>query len=109
MDRSKLYTGVVLLLIVFASATIAYAEYETIPLSRSAYYMVMTITTVGAPYDAPQTTGGMVVSAGAVVLGMGLVLYLVGSLASVLIEDSVKLRKFKARHHRKKKKKSEKK
>lgn len=81
---------VILLFVVLTSGTLFYSEVEGWNLLDSAYFSVMTITTVGYGDLHPTTTASKVFTMFYVFVGIGIGLYVISTFAESVIEGRQK-------------------
>jgi hypothetical protein len=89
-DESYLKGAIAFLFFIFFFSSVLYAQAEAYTLWESFFYMVLTITTVGSGKYIPQTFAGEVITVGSVILGMGVVLFIVTVFARDLITGKVR-------------------
>jgi voltage-gated potassium channel len=88
-DLRNFIFGVSILFGLFIFGSYLFSALEGINLFESFYYVVLTITTVGAPLS-PTTVNGKILAMILVFLGMGTVLYIVTFFASAVIEGQTR-------------------
>ncbi|OOC62474.1 potassium channel family protein [Paenibacillus ihbetae] len=80
----------VLIVIMLISGTMFYTKQEGLSVLDALYFCVATLSTVGHPDFAPQTSLGKVFTMIYIVVGTGLFLGMVGHLAYALIKSTQK-------------------
>lgn len=87
---ANLWLGFLIIVILFIGGAWAYQQIEGYTFVRSFYYVVLTITTVGAFTAGPQTVEGLWLSVFLVLTGMGVFLYVASILARVILEGRIR-------------------
>lgn len=87
---TNFWLGVLIIAILFIGGAYAYSRIEGYTFTKSIYYVILTITTVGAFTAGPQTVEGLWLSVFLVLIGMGVFLYVASQLARIILEGRIR-------------------
>jgi voltage-gated potassium channel len=86
---SRLRNGLVLLALILIVGMIGFMVLEDQPPLQALYAAVLVVSTLGFNTFAPETTGGILLTIGMILSGVGTLYYLLGRFAEALIETSL--------------------
>ncbi|KXB06679.1 hypothetical protein AKJ51_03170 [candidate division MSBL1 archaeon SCGC-AAA382A20] len=89
-ELTNFWLGVIIIIILFVGGAYAYSQVEGYTFVKSLYYVILTITTVGAFTAGPHTIRGLWLSIFLVLTGMGVFLYVASQLARIILEGRIR-------------------
>ncbi|MFP4045442.1 MAG: potassium channel family protein [Candidatus Aenigmatarchaeota archaeon] len=89
-DMGKLLWGLTFVAIIFVGGALAYSRVEGYTFVESLYYVVLSVTTVGAFTAGPNTVEGLWLTMILVLTGMGVFLYVASQLAKIILEGRIR-------------------
>lgn len=89
-EQEKLVFGIIIIGILFVIGSALYSDIEGYPILESFYYVVLSITTVGAFRAGPHTEQGLILTIILVMSGMGILLYVVSQIAQLMVEGRLR-------------------